>query len=249
MVLVTALLISPAFAAGQQSAAPTPANTPPQANATQSGPARIALDDAIRMALLHNHALQRCARPSSRACGRSHCQSPPQSHAGPRCQFPSIFQPNQFSSDYIDQQAQFDAGVGYLFERGKKRQHRLQAAQDQTIVVRSQVSDSERQLIFNVGQQFIDVLLAESTLEFAQQDLDSFQKTWTSQRAISRRRSERRRFSEDQAPVAAFQSDVSAANWPSCKAWPLFANCSASSPFPMTTTCKAHSTTSRSTPI
>jgi len=41
----------------------------------------------------------------------------------------------------------------------------------------SQISDSERQLIFNVSQQFIDVLLAESTLEFAQQDLDSFQKT------------------------------------------------------------------------
>ncbi|HUI51019.1 MAG TPA: TolC family protein, partial [Terriglobales bacterium] len=35
----------------------------------------------------------------------------------------------------------------------------------------------ERQVVFNVGQQFVDVLLAESTLEFAQQDLDSFQKT------------------------------------------------------------------------
>ena len=43
--------------------------------------------------------------------------------------------------------------------------------------MRSQVSDSERQLVFNVAQQFIDVLLAESTLDFAQQDLDSFQKT------------------------------------------------------------------------
>jgi len=92
-------------------------------------------------------------------------------------QFLPIFQPNQFSSDYIDQQAQFDAGVGYLFERGKKRQHRLKAAQDQTTVVRSQVTDTERQLIFNVGQQFIDVLLAESTLDFAIQDLNSFQKT------------------------------------------------------------------------
>src|SRR4029077_7240965 len=87
------------------------------------------------------------------------------------------FQPGQITSDYINQQAQFDAGVGYLFERGRKRQHRLQAAQDVTAVVRSQVSDSERQLTFNVGQQFVDTLLAESTLEFAQQDLDSFQKT------------------------------------------------------------------------
>ena len=44
-------------------------------------------------------------------------------------------------------------------------------------MVRSQVDDSERLLVFNVGQQFIEVLLAESMLEFAQQDLDSFQKT------------------------------------------------------------------------
>ena len=43
--------------------------------------------------------------------------------------------------------------------------------------MRSLVSDNERQLVFNVSQQFVDVLLAESTLEFAQQDLDSFQKT------------------------------------------------------------------------
>jgi len=65
----------------------------------------------------------------------------------------------------------------HLFERGKKRQRRLAAARDATTVVRSQVSDSERQLQFNVAQQFIGVLLAESTVEFAKQDLNSFQKT------------------------------------------------------------------------
>ena len=32
-------------------------------------------------------------------------------------------------------------------------------------------------LAFNVGQQFVSVLLAESTLRFAQQDLKSFQQT------------------------------------------------------------------------
>jgi cobalt-zinc-cadmium efflux system outer membrane protein len=127
-------------------------------------------------------------------------------------QFLPIFQPNQFSSDYIDQQAQFDAGVGYLFERGKKRQHRLKAAQDQTTVVRSQVSDSERQLVFNVGQQFIDALLAESTLEFAQQDLDSFQKTVD----ISKERFRVGDLSEGdflkiKLQLLQFQSDVSAA--------------------------------------
>jgi cobalt-zinc-cadmium efflux system outer membrane protein len=92
-------------------------------------------------------------------------------------QFIPLFNPSNFNSDYFDNNAQFDIGASYLFERGKKRQHRLQAAKDATSVTRSQVSDSERTLIFNVAQQFINAVLAESTLQFAQQDLDSFQNT------------------------------------------------------------------------
>jgi cobalt-zinc-cadmium efflux system outer membrane protein len=53
----------------------------------------------------------------------------------------------------------------------------LQAARDQTAVTKSQTTDAERTLAFNVGQQFVSVLLAESTLEFALQDLKSFQQT------------------------------------------------------------------------
>ena len=68
-------------------------------------------------------------------------------------------------------------GIGYLFERGHKRQHRLQAARDQTAVTRAQTTDAERTLAFNVGQQFVSVLLAESTLRFAEQYLKSFQQT------------------------------------------------------------------------
>src|SRR5439155_7595791 len=60
---------------------------------------------------------------------------------------------------------------------GKKRQHRLQAARDQTAVTRAQVADSERTLAFSVGQQFVSVLLAESTLDFAIDDLRGFQQT------------------------------------------------------------------------
>ena len=128
-------------------------------------------------------------------------------------QFLPIFQPNEFTHDYIDQQSQFDAGIGYLFERGKKRQHRLQAARDLTAVVRSQVSDSERQLIFNVGQQFVDILLAESTLDFAEQDLASFQKTVD----ISYERYRVGDMSESdllkiKLQLLQFQTDVSAAN-------------------------------------
>jgi cobalt-zinc-cadmium efflux system outer membrane protein len=79
-------------------------------------------------------------------------------------------------------------------------------------VVRSQVSDSERQLIFNVAQQFINVLLAESSLAFAQQDLDSFQKTVD----ISETRFHAGDMSEGdllkiKLQLLQFQSDVSAA--------------------------------------
>src|SRR5581483_6075962 len=56
-------------------------------------------------------------------------------------------------------------------------QRRLQAARDATAVTRAQVSDAERSLAFNVGQQFISVLLAESTLQFAEEDLKGFQQT------------------------------------------------------------------------
>jgi cobalt-zinc-cadmium efflux system outer membrane protein len=130
------------------------------------------------MALQHNHALQALRSTIQQSLAEEITANlRPNPTLGLDAQFLPIFQPDQFSSDYIDQQAQFDAGIGYLFERGKKRQHRLQAARDMTSVVRSQVSDGERQLVFNVGLQFVDVLLAESTLEFAQQDLDSFQKT------------------------------------------------------------------------
>jgi cobalt-zinc-cadmium efflux system outer membrane protein len=88
-----------------------------------------------------------------------------------------IFQPSQFSADYLDNTAQFDLGVSYLFERGKKRQHRLQAAKDLTAVSRSQVADNERNLTFQVASQFTNVELAESTLELATEDLKSFQNT------------------------------------------------------------------------
>ncbi|MGB9433862.1 MAG: TolC family protein [Candidatus Acidiferrum sp.] len=173
-----AMLVFPMFVKGQQSSVPAQTPAPSQAAATNSYAAKISLDDAIRMALLHNHALQAMRSTILQSQAEEITANlRPNPTLGLDAQYLPIFQPSQFSSDYIDQQAQFDAGVGYLFERGKKRQHRLQAARDLTAVVRSQVSDSERQLIFNVGQQFVDVLLAESTLDFAQQDLDSFQKT------------------------------------------------------------------------
>ncbi len=176
--MAAALLALPALATGQQSPAPSPAAAPQRSAGPQAPSQQISLDDAIRMALQRNHALLALRSTIQQSLAEEITANlRPNPTLGLDAQFLPIFQPDKFSSEYIDQSAQFDAGVGYLFERGKKRQHRLQAAQDQTSVVRSQVSDAERLLVYNVSQQFVEVLLAESTLEFAQQDFDSFQKT------------------------------------------------------------------------
>jgi cobalt-zinc-cadmium efflux system outer membrane protein len=161
----------------QSPSASTP--TPAAQSAPASSPtARITLDDALRLALQHNHALLalRSTILQNQAMEIT-ANLRPNPNLNWDAQFLPVFQPDQFSGDYLNNTAQFDIGVSYLFERGKKRQRRFGAAQDATTVVRSQVSDSERLLTFNVAQQFINVLLAESTLNFALQDLDSFQKT------------------------------------------------------------------------
>ena len=205
--LAFALLLAPAFTAAQPSPAPAPQTSPP------AGATRVSLDDAIRLALQHNHALQALRSTIQQSLAEEITANlRPNPTFGVDAQFLPVFQPDKLNSDYLDQSAQFDAGIGYLFERGKKRQHRLQAAKDQTAVVRSLVSDNERQLVFNVSQQFVDVLLAESMLEFAQQDLDSFQKTVD----ISKERFRAGDMSEGdflkiKLQLLQFQSDVSAA--------------------------------------
>src|SRR6185437_1220298 len=92
-------------------------------------------------------------------------------------QFLPLFHMSQFTSDLVNDQAQFDMGLGYLIERGKKRQHRLAAARAQTAVTRSQLSDAERSLALTVGQDFVTVLQAESNLALARDNLNSYQQT------------------------------------------------------------------------
>ena len=91
--------------------------------------------------------------------------------------FLPIFSPSNLSADNFNQDQQYDIGIGYLFERGGKRQKRLQAARDQTEVARSGVRDAERNLAFSVAQQFTGALLAKANLDFAVQNLESFRKT------------------------------------------------------------------------
>ena len=171
-----ALLAAPAFSAAQQPpSAPVPR---PSAASPQTPAARISIEEAIRLALEHNHALL-AARTTilQNQAQEITANLRPNPVLSWDAQFLPIFEPSKFTADYIDNQAQFDLGIGYTFERGKKRQHRLQAAKDQTAATTSTVADNERQLVFNVSQQFVAVLLAQSTIDFNQQDLDSFQKT------------------------------------------------------------------------
>jgi len=180
LAFVAGLLALVTCASAQEAPPASPTPSPMRVPGAQnpSASAHITLDDALRLALQHNHALLavRSTILQNQAMETTANLRPNPTLAWD-AQFLPIFNPSNFNNDYLNNNAQFDIGLSYLFERGKKRQHRLSAAQDATSVVRSQVSDSERQLAFNVAQQFINVLLAESTLEFAQQDLDSFQKT------------------------------------------------------------------------
>jgi len=145
---------------------------------TPQGPVAVTLDQAIQMALEHNHNLL-AARTTVQ-------QSEAQEMTANLRPNPTLFtdweylplvNPGGSIADYLHNSTEGDIGVSYLFERGKKRQHRLQAAKDATAVTRSQVADNERGLTFQVAQLFINVQLAQSTLDLAQQDLKSYQDT------------------------------------------------------------------------
>jgi outer membrane protein, heavy metal efflux system len=138
----------------------------------------ISLDQAIDLALAHNHSIKATRTLILQNQAQEITANlRPNPTLGADSQFVPFFSPQDFSGTNLNETQQFDVGIGYLFERGHKRQRRLQAARDQTAVTRAQVTDAERILAFNVGQQFISVLLAESTLQFALQDLQGFQQT------------------------------------------------------------------------
>jgi cobalt-zinc-cadmium efflux system outer membrane protein len=161
-------LLAPLRAAAQAGAPAAPQNLP----------ARVTLDDAIDLALKHNHSLQ-AARTTilQNQAQEITANLRPNPVALVDEQYMPFFSPSAFTADYINQSAVYDLGFSYLIERGKKRQRRLGAAQDQTAVTSAQVSDNERTLTFNVASQFILAMLAQSQLDLAEKDLTSFQQT------------------------------------------------------------------------
>jgi cobalt-zinc-cadmium efflux system outer membrane protein len=127
-------------------------------------------------------------------------------------QFLPIFTPDMFTSNYINSNSEFDAVVAYLFERGKKRQHRLQAAKDVTAVTESQVADAERTTVESAAQQFITALLAKDNLQFAEQFLQSYEHTvGISQEQFKAGGLSKADLLKIQLQTLQFQSDVTAA--------------------------------------
>ena len=150
---------------------------PHSAFAQAQGPVKISLDEAIQMALQHNHNML--------AAGTTIQQSEAEEITANLRANPSLFADWEYlplthssqNAQYLHDSTEGDIGLSYLLERGKKRQHRLQAARDLTAQTRSLVTDNERNLTFSVASQFVSVQLAESTFELAEQDLKSFQQT------------------------------------------------------------------------
>src|SRR6202451_4680374 len=179
----------------------------------QNTTTRISLDQAIDLALVHNHSI----KATRTLIFQNQAQEitanlRPNPTFGADTQFVPFFRPQDFSGVNLNETQQFDIGIGYLFERGHKRQSRLQAARDQTAVTRAQVTDAERTLAFNVGQQFVSVLLAESTLQFALEDLKSFQQTVDiSQAQLNAGSLSEGDFLKIKLQLLQFQTDVSSA--------------------------------------
>jgi len=141
---------------------------------------RITLEEAIQMALRHNHTLQaaRTAIQQNQAAEIT-ANLRPNPNLFVDWEYLPLFSRAQGESiaDYIQASTEGDIGLSYLIERGHKRERRLEAARAATAVTRSQVADNERGIAFQVGTFFINAQLAESTLDLARQDLESFKKT------------------------------------------------------------------------
>ncbi len=159
-----------------------------QTSSTTQGPVRITLDDAIQLALQHNHNILAAQTTIQQAqAGETAANVRPNPTfftdweylplGAPSDQNSRLYPPGYTIGQYLHDNTEGDLGLSYLIERGKKRQARLQAAKDITAETRSLVADDERTLTFNVASQFFTVQLAESALELAEKDVNSFRQT------------------------------------------------------------------------
>src|SRR5579883_579588 len=128
----------------------------------QSPGLRITMEQAIELAIKHNHNLiaARTNVQQSQAQEITANIRPNPTLFADWEYLPIFSRPQGVSiADYLQGSTEGDIGISYLFERGQKRQNRVQAAKDTTAVVRSQVADNERTLAFQVASLFINVQL------------------------------------------------------------------------------------------
>ena len=155
--------------------------------AQTTGLTSITLDEAIQMALQHNHNMLAMVTTIQQSQAEEVTQNlrPNPTLFGdweylplgsPAKQNPGIYS-GQSTNDYLKNNTEGDLGLSYLIERGGKRHDRLQAQKDITAQTRSLVADNGRGLTFQVATLFYNVQLAESTLALAEKDLKSFQET------------------------------------------------------------------------
>ena len=162
-------------------------STPPAFGQAATSPVRITLDEAVQMALQHNHNMiaARTAIDQSLAMEVTANLRPnpvlftdweylPLNN--PAKQNPGLYT-GVSTADYLHNNTEADLGLSYLIERGKKRARRYQAAKDVTAQTRLLVADNERGLTYQVATLFTNVQVAESTIDLAQEDLKSFQQT------------------------------------------------------------------------
>jgi outer membrane protein, heavy metal efflux system len=138
--------------------------------------ARIAMADAVRLALDRNHQLQaqRLNVDLSKADEITAALKPNPVLTSTNENFPLFSPSDLFSRDNFLNNQNFVESLSYLFERGGKREKRTQVARDTTDVASKSSADAERQLAFQTEQAFINVLLANSTLDLARENLKNF---------------------------------------------------------------------------
>src|SRR6202040_3386525 len=96
------------------------------------GSVRISLEDAIQLAIQHNHVLlaTRTTIQQSEA-EEVTANLRPNPTLFTDWEYLPFFSPSSWSADFLHDSTEADIGLSYLFERGRKRQASYQAAKDQ----------------------------------------------------------------------------------------------------------------------
>ena len=140
----------------------------------------ISMEDAVRLALQYNQTLraQRLNVDQSKA-GEITAALKPNPTFGTLVDTIPIFSPQNIR---VSTQI-YSESLSYTVERGGKREKRTVVAKDSTDVAVKTVADNERMLRFQVVQAFINVLLAKSVLQLAEDNLANFSQSLDLNRA------------------------------------------------------------------